>query len=100
MHDGRPRVRIYQDGAWAGDGRWSSGEIVDCGAVLGDRDNDEQDAIYSAIYEALIHAGAPTDDVAYGLTFAEWMEAARSSQDPAMFREAWLAGEDPANYLK
>lgn len=100
MYRGSPRVSIYQDRVWAGDGRWSSGEIVDCAAVLGDRDPAEQDAIYSAISEALVQAGALTDDVAYGLTFPEWMEAARSQQDPSVLREAWRAGEDPAEYRK
>jgi hypothetical protein len=51
---------------------------------------------------ASLAASRAVDDVAYGLTLAEWLEAAGGLDNPRVagieYRDAWRAGEDPDHY--
>jgi len=48
----KSKITIYADNVWAGDGTWDGTRISDCGAVLGPRHADDQDASERA-YDAI-----------------------------------------------
>ena len=59
-------IDIFRDDVWAGTGRIDDGGyIVDCSAILGD-DQDESDATYEAIEDAI--TSEPQDSERYTRT--------------------------------
>lgn len=49
---------------------------------------------------SLVYVEAQTEEMAYGLTFAQWLSEAGWKGETSRYdlRAAWSAGEDPAEY--
>lgn len=63
---GSKGVSLWQDGPWAGFGRWN-GRGIECSAILGAADGSECDAAYDALDAALRAAVAVLDGALFAV---------------------------------
>lgn len=115
----RPAVKALARDVWCEGIHGVTGQVTEegtlaAGALVREMESEETEDGLSTEFEASTDGGRTwfrqrtlgrvdtDDDVAYGLTFSEWLAAARRTDSASEYdlRAAWRAGEDPSIYVR